>query len=107
MGVKRTAQWSRALIEHGKPPETPVAIVRWCTRPKQEMVHCTLGTAAQVVEEQALQPPAVFIVGDVVDRAPQLSWFAARMSLDAPDPSEAPPDAPEELRDRLHSAQQT
>jgi len=78
MGVRKAAQWSRALIEHGKPPETPVAIVRRCTWTQQQMVRCTLETVAKVVEKQKLRPPAVFVVGKVVDRAPQLSWFTAQ-----------------------------
>ncbi|NIM52705.1 MAG: uroporphyrinogen-III C-methyltransferase [Gemmatimonadales bacterium] len=78
MGVSRVAQWSQALMEHGKPPETPVAIVRWCTRAQQRTVRCTLGTVAEVVDQQEIRPPAVVVVGNVVNRAPQLSWFAAR-----------------------------
>ena len=107
MGVTRAARWSRALIEHGKPPETPVAIVLRCSWPKQKMVCCTLATVAEVVAKQGLRPPAVFVVGKVVDRAPQLSWFAARTSLGVPVPSEVPRDTPEELRDRLPSAHPT
>ncbi len=78
MGVTRVARWSRALIQHGKPPETPVAIVRWCTGAQQQTVRCTLRTVAEVVAEQQLRPPAVFVVGKVVARAPQLSWFTTR-----------------------------
>ena len=78
MGVRKAEQWSRALIEHGKPPETPVAIVRWCTRPEQRTVRCTLQTVARVVAEQGIRPPAVFVVGTVVQRAPEFSWFDAR-----------------------------
>ncbi len=78
MGVRRAEQWGRALIEHGKPPETPVAIVRWCTRARQQTFRCTLQNVADVVAEQGIRPPAVFVVGKVVDRAPELSWFAAR-----------------------------
>jgi uroporphyrinogen III methyltransferase/synthase len=78
MGVKRAAEWSRALIEHGKPPETPVAIVRWCTRARQQMVRCTLNTVADIVQKRGIRPPSLFVVGKVVDRARQLSWFAAR-----------------------------
>lgn len=77
MGVKRSRVWSRALIEHGKPPETPVAVVRWCSRSGQETVRCTLATVADEVERLQLRPPAVFVVGDVVDRAPERSWFAS------------------------------
>ena len=78
MGVRRSAIWSQALLAEGKPPETPVAIVRWCTRPQQQMVRCTLGTVSEVVASRKLRPPSLFVVGNVVDRAPDLSWFAAR-----------------------------
>ena len=33
MGVTTAPEWSRALIAHGKPPQTPVAIVRRCSLP--------------------------------------------------------------------------
>ena len=78
MGVRRAGIWSRALIDEGKPPETPVAIVRWCARSQQQMVRCTLGTVAEVVASRKLLPPSLFVVGNVVDRAPDLSWFASR-----------------------------
>ncbi|MEW6249924.1 MAG: uroporphyrinogen-III C-methyltransferase, partial [Planctomycetota bacterium] len=78
MGVARVVPWSQALVERGKPPETPVAIVTSCSRAQQRMIRCTLGTVAQVVAAQGLRPPALFIVGQVVDHAPALSWFSAR-----------------------------
>ena len=78
MGVRNADVWSRALIDEGKPPQTPVAIVRWCARPQQQMVRCTLETVTEVVATRKLRPPALFVVGNVVDRAPDLSWFAAR-----------------------------
>jgi uroporphyrinogen III methyltransferase/synthase len=78
MGVTRAKRWSRELIDHGKPPDTPIAIVRWCTWGRQETIRCTLETVADVVKQRDLCPPAVVIVGDVVNCAPQLSWFTAR-----------------------------
>jgi uroporphyrinogen III methyltransferase/synthase len=78
MGVKRASEWSQAMIERGKSPDTPVAIVRWCTRAKQQMVRCTLGEIAELVANEGVCPPALFVVGDVVHRAPELSWFASR-----------------------------
>jgi uroporphyrinogen III methyltransferase/synthase len=78
MGVTKAEKWSRALIEHGKPPETPVAIVRWCTWSRQETFHCTLATVTELIKQQGLRPPVLFIIGDVVNHAPALTWFAAR-----------------------------
>lgn len=78
MGLTKVSEWSEALIEHGKPADTPVAIVRWCSWAKQRMYRCTLDTVTNVLDKQGLRPPVLFLVGNVVDHAPQLSWFAAR-----------------------------
>ena len=101
MGVRKAGQWSRALMEHGKPPETPVAIVRWCTRTKQRTVRCTLGTVEKIVDEQGLRPPSVFVVGKVVDRASPVSWYAARPLLGRRVLVAGSPGTSEKLRDRL------
>jgi uroporphyrinogen III methyltransferase/synthase len=78
MGVKWAGRWSGALMEHGKSPDTPVAVVQWCSRARQQTCKCTLGTVGQVVGEKGLKPPALFVVGKVVDHAPALSWFQER-----------------------------
>ncbi len=76
MGVQSARRWSRALMEHGRRPDTPVAIVRWCGRSGQQTVRCTLETVADVAA--SLRPPSIFVVGDVVARTPCLSWFESR-----------------------------
>jgi len=101
MGVTSASQWSRALIEQGKPAETPVAIVRWCSWARQQTVRCTLGSVAEVVAEQGLRPPALFVVGEVVNRTPELSWFAARPLFGTSVLVAGSPDTSEKLRHRL------
>jgi uroporphyrinogen III methyltransferase/synthase len=78
MGVKWAGRWSSALMEHGMASETPVAVVQWCSRARQQTVKCTLGTVADVIGEKGLRPPSLFVVGKVVDHAPALSWFQER-----------------------------
>jgi uroporphyrinogen III methyltransferase/synthase len=65
-------------MEHGMASETPVAVVQWCSRARQQTVKCTLGTVADVIGEKGLRPPSLFVVGKVVDHAPALSWFQER-----------------------------
>ena len=101
MGVKRSAIWSRALMDEGKPPETPVAIVRWCTRAQQQMERCTLETVTDVVASRKIRPPSLFVVGNVVDRAPDLSWFAARPLSDTRVLVAGSPSSSKDLRGRL------
>ena len=78
MGVKWAGRWSGALIEHGKPPDTPVAVVQWCSRARQQTVKCTLETVVDAIGEKGIRPPSLFVVGKVVDHAPDLSWFQER-----------------------------
>lgn len=78
MGVKYAGHWSTALIENGKPPDTPVAVVQWCTRARQQTAKCTLETVEEAIGEKGIRPPSLFVVGKVVDHAPTLSWFQER-----------------------------
>ncbi len=78
MGVTSAPLWSEALLQRGKAPATPVAIVRRCSWSDQETIRCTLGEVAEVVAKRRLRPPAVIIVGPVAAMGPEVSWFAAR-----------------------------
>ena len=71
MGMTTARQWSEALLRGGRSPDTPVAIVRRASWPDQVTIRCTLGTVADVIRQQAICPPAVIVVGDVVGLAPQ------------------------------------
>ena len=78
MGVTSASHWTTTLILDGKPAETPAAIVHRCSCPDQQVIRCTLGTVADEIERRRLRPPAVIIVGKVVELAAETSWFAAR-----------------------------
>lgn len=63
------------LIQHGKSPKTPVAVIRMGTTGEQERV---LGSLADIVAKSAgVEPPALIVVGDVVSLAHKLDWFFA------------------------------
>lgn len=79
MGIGRIAEISGQLIAAGRNPETPVACVRWGTKPEQRTVTGTLETIADRVREVNLQPPAIIVVGDVVALREQgLDWYEKR-----------------------------
>ena len=69
MGVSTAPLWSAALINAGKSPDTPAAIVRRCSWDDEEIVFCTLATVADVVSTRSIRPPAVILVGDVAEGA--------------------------------------
>ena len=72
MGVARIGRIAEALMAGGRPANTPVAAVRWGSRPEQTTVRATLGTIA----EQDLASPSVIVVGEVA--AVDLPWFERR-----------------------------
>lgn len=75
MGVENLPHITDKLIEHGRPAATPAAVIRWGTKPEQRVLVTTVGQAARAVAEQGIKPPAIFIVGDVVNLRSQLAWF--------------------------------
>jgi uroporphyrinogen III methyltransferase / synthase len=76
MGVGRLAEISSELVAAGRDPETPVACIRWGTRPEQRTVTGTLENIAERVAEANLKPPAITVVGDVVAlREEGLGWY--------------------------------
>jgi uroporphyrinogen III methyltransferase / synthase len=78
MGVERIQQISAELIKNGVPASTPVAMIRWGTTGRQSSIEGTLATIAEVVVKTGFKPPAVTIVGDVVQLRSKLNWFEQR-----------------------------
>jgi uroporphyrinogen III methyltransferase/synthase len=76
--VTTAEHWSQALIAAGKPPTTPVAILRRVSWPDQQRLDTTLAAVAPLVKQIRLRPPVVFILGDVASRDPDWSWFDKR-----------------------------
>ncbi len=78
MGMSNLAEIAHRLMQHGRPPQTPVALVRWASTPRQETVTGTLADIAERAAARAFQPPAVIIVGTVVSLRERLRWFDKR-----------------------------
>jgi uroporphyrinogen III methyltransferase/synthase len=78
MGVKNLPEIVARLIEHGRSPETPVAVIREGTQPSQKTVVGSLKDIVTRVKEHRLTPPAVIVVGEVVRLRKKLRWFDNR-----------------------------
>lgn len=74
MGVEHLQEIVGKLLEHGRPADEPVAAIRWATTPDQEVVAGTLADIVEHVREAKLRPPAVLVVGKVVDLRSELDW---------------------------------
>lgn len=70
MGVDKIGRIAEALIAHGRPPETPVALIQEGTTAAQRRVDATLSTVAAEVAAHEVKPPAVIVIGDVVNVGP-------------------------------------
>jgi uroporphyrin-III C-methyltransferase / precorrin-2 dehydrogenase / sirohydrochlorin ferrochelatase len=66
MGVDTAAAIAAALVEHGRAPDTPVAVVTDGSTATQRTVRTTLAALPRTVTEEGIRPPAVWVVGAVV-----------------------------------------
>ena len=78
MGVGKLPRNAAALREHGVPAETPFAMDERATLPEETAVTGTLDTIAAEADEADVRPPAVTVVGDVVQvRDSVANWLDA------------------------------
>jgi uroporphyrinogen III methyltransferase / synthase len=79
MGVESIDEIAARLIENGRSPETPVAMVRWGTWVgRQQSLTGELGNIAVRVLDAGFTAPAVTVVGEVVRLRERLRWWDNR-----------------------------
>ncbi len=78
MGIKNLPIITKKLMDNGRAPDTPVAVVRWASTPIQQSVVGTLETITEVVRKKGIKPPALVIVGEVVKLRKSIDWFEKR-----------------------------
>jgi uroporphyrin-III C-methyltransferase len=75
MGATHIREIANDLMNAGRAPETPAAVVRWGTYESQQVVTGTLETITDEAERAGMRSPAVIIVGEVVRLRERLNWF--------------------------------
>jgi uroporphyrinogen III methyltransferase/synthase len=75
MGMRKLDSLAKLLIEHGRPAETPAAVVQWASLPRQRTVVGTLRDIHARASAAGLGLPALTIVGEVVRLRDHLRWF--------------------------------
>lgn len=78
MGITSLRRNMQRLVEHGRSPLTPVALVRWATTAGQQVLTGTISDIADKAEANDFKPPAVTIIGEVVNLRGRLRWFDNR-----------------------------
>ncbi len=67
MGLFNSAKIAEELIQHGRSAKTPVAIIEKGCTPEQRVVVCELSTLAATVQAEAIETPALLVIGEVVN----------------------------------------
>lgn len=75
MSLKNLPNIAQRLIDNGKNPEMPCAVIQRGTTSKQKCVSGTLKTICEEVKRGHIKTPALTIVGEVVRCREQLAWF--------------------------------
>ncbi|MEE8360448.1 MAG: uroporphyrinogen-III C-methyltransferase [Candidatus Omnitrophota bacterium] len=69
MAVANIANVVKALRKSGRGDDTPCAFIERATRKDARIVRATIGTIEEETQKKEVKPPAVFVVGEVVDHA--------------------------------------
>jgi uroporphyrin-III C-methyltransferase len=77
MGFRLMGVIAEKLLEAGRPASEPVAVVANATTARQQVVRTTLAGLADGSELKGVQPPAIIVIGAVVELAPVLGRAAS------------------------------
>ncbi|MDE2846699.1 MAG: uroporphyrinogen-III C-methyltransferase [Gemmatimonadota bacterium] len=78
MGARNLPFIAERLIEHGRPKDTPVALIQWGTTAEQRTLVGTLDDIVSRASTASFTPPVLIVVGEVVALRPQLDWFESK-----------------------------
>jgi uroporphyrin-III C-methyltransferase/precorrin-2 dehydrogenase/sirohydrochlorin ferrochelatase len=65
MAVERIEQFTKALLEGGRPADTPVLVVQHGTTTAQRTLRATLVDAPERIRGEGIRPPAIIVIGSV------------------------------------------
>ncbi len=76
MGVSTIGSIARLLIDGGRSPDTPVAVLMSATTPEERTMTATLATVEAEVQRQNFAAPALIVIGGIVSMRAVLSGHA-------------------------------
>ena len=87
MPMKHICRITSMLMAAGRDAQEPAALVSKATTPNQRTLVSTLGRISEEAGVEDIEPPAMFILGRVVELREGLNWLGALSGLDLqPDP---------------------
>ncbi len=66
MSVKNAGKVAKRLMENGRPPDTPAAMIQMAFWHGERVLSTTLERLAEDVEREGIKPPATLVIGEVV-----------------------------------------
>ncbi|MBW1800611.1 MAG: uroporphyrinogen-III C-methyltransferase, partial [Deltaproteobacteria bacterium] len=75
MGVGNLPHIVRQLMDHGRSPQTAVAVIHRGTMAGQKTVVGTLKDIEDVAGAAAIKAPSIILVGDIVNLRRELNWY--------------------------------
>jgi uroporphyrin-III C-methyltransferase / precorrin-2 dehydrogenase / sirohydrochlorin ferrochelatase len=73
MSVQRIGAVAAELLRHGRSPDTPVSVIADGTMPTQRTINSSLEQVEGMVTREGIRPPAIVVVGEVVDVAAEIT----------------------------------
>lgn len=74
MGLSRIEIISKKLINGGLNKNTPVAVIQNGTTDEHRMIKGTLSNISKKINDSKIKPPAIIVVGKVVNLSDKIGW---------------------------------
>lgn len=75
MGFSNLDKITQGLVDSGKDPKTPVAVIQWASTPRQQVVEGDLSDIVDQVQNSTIATPAMIVVGEVVGLRKDLNFY--------------------------------
>jgi len=75
MGIRNMPHIMKKLMDAGRSPDTPVAVIEKGTTIDQRTITGTIKDIHNKTVEANVKPPAITIIGNVVELRKEISWF--------------------------------
>ncbi|PSU76777.1 siroheme synthase CysG [Photobacterium phosphoreum] len=79
MGLMKSNHIQQQLLQHGRAPDTPIAIIERGTQATQKVLTGQLHELADLAQHAA--SPSLIVVGEVVKLSHKLAWFTTKEQL--------------------------
>ncbi len=77
MGLAGLPHICESLIERGRSPDLPAALIQQGTTRHQRVFTGTLATLPDIINQEEIKPPTLIVIGSVISLHDKLAWFNA------------------------------